>query len=80
MAAGRLHRTLETRALIESRAGAVDVFVAIASLDLPLLLRPLHGLLGAFLNEPIPGVLITTERSMSIQRFTAAHELGHLSL
>ncbi|MBN9789537.1 hypothetical protein DMP17_13120 [Pseudonocardia sp. TMWB2A] len=80
MAAGRLHRTLGTRALIESRAGAVDVFGAIASLDLPLLLRPLHGLLGAFLNEPIPGILVTTERSMSIQRFTAAHELGHFSL
>lgn len=80
MAAGRLHRTLGTRAVIESRAGAVDVFGAIASLDLPLLLRPLHGLLGAFLNEPIPGILVTTERPMSIQRFTAAHELGHFSL
>jgi len=31
------------------------------------------------MNEPIPGILITTERSMSIQRFTAAHELGHFS-
>lgn len=80
MAAGRLHRTLGTRALIESSAGAVDVFGAIASLDLPLLLRPLRGLLGAFLNEPIPGILVTTERPMSIQRFTAAHELGHFSL
>ncbi|WP_239025787.1 ImmA/IrrE family metallo-endopeptidase [Sphingomonas paeninsulae] len=45
-----------------------------------MLLRPLRGLLGAFLNEPIPGILVTTERSMSIQRFTAAHELGHFSL
>jgi Zn-dependent peptidase ImmA (M78 family) len=80
MAAGRLHRTLGTRSLIESRAGSVDVFGAIAALDLPLLFRPLRGLLGAFLNFPIPGILVTTERPMSIQRFTAAHELGHFSL
>ena len=80
MAAGRLHRTLGSRELIERQAGAIDVFDAISGLDLPLLFRPLKGLLGAFLNEPIPGILITTERSMAIQRFTAAHELGHFSL
>ena len=80
MAAGRLHRALGSRELIERQAGAIDVFDAILSLDVPLLFRPLKGLLGAFLNEPIRGILVTTERSMSIQRFTAAHELGHFSL
>jgi hypothetical protein len=80
MAAGRLHRQLETRAAIESRGGSVDVFGAIYSLDLPLLLRPLEGLLGAYLSDPSPGVLVTTQRPMSIQRFTGAHELGHFSL
>jgi Zn-dependent peptidase ImmA (M78 family) len=77
MAATRLHHQLETRSLVESRGGNVDVFGAINSLDLPLLLRPLKGLLGAYLNLPVPSVLVTTERQMSIQRFTAAHELGH---
>lgn len=62
------------------RGGSVDVFGAIQTLDLPLLLRPLQGLLGAYLNKPAPGVLVTTQRPMSIQRFTAAHELGHFSL
>ena len=77
MAAGRLHRRLDTQALIGGHGGNVDVFGAIHALDLPLLLRPLKGLLGAYLSSPAPGVLVTTERPMSIQRFTAAHELGH---
>ncbi len=80
MAAARLHQRLDLRQQIEARGGNVDVFAAVQSLDLPLLLRPLQGLLGAYLSEPTPGVLITTQRPMSIQRFTAAHELGHLVL
>ncbi|MDX1158761.1 ImmA/IrrE family metallo-endopeptidase [Sinorhizobium medicae] len=77
MAAARIHRDMALKETIEARGGNVDVFKAIHQLDVPLLLRPLKGLLGAFLNEPSPGILVTTERPMSIQRFTAAHELGH---
>jgi Zn-dependent peptidase ImmA (M78 family) len=80
MAAARLHKSLDLRNHIALRGGNVDVFAAIQTLDLPLLLRPLQGLLGAYLNDPAPGVLITTQRPMSIQRFTAAHELGHFTL
>jgi Zn-dependent peptidase ImmA (M78 family) len=80
MAAARLHRRLDVRRQIEAAGGNVDVFAAIHALDLPLLLRPLQGLLGAYLNDPGPGVLVTTQRPMSIQRFTAAHELGHFRL
>ena len=77
MAAGRLHRQLDIRGVIDRHGGNVDVFGAIHTVGLQLLVRPLRGLLGAFLTDPIPGVLVTTERQMSIQRFTAAHELGH---
>jgi hypothetical protein len=56
MAAARLHRNLGLRDEIEARGGNVDVFGAIQTLDLPLLLRPLQGLLGAYLSEPAPGV------------------------
>src|SRR5215207_4646892 len=80
MTAGRLHRRLGTQAIIEQHGGSIDVFGTIHSLGLPLLLRPLKGLLGAYLSSPAPGVLVTTERPMSIQRFTAAHELGHFSM
>jgi Zn-dependent peptidase ImmA (M78 family) len=80
MAAARLHQQLDLRRQIEAAGGNVDVFAAIHALDLPLLVRPLQGLLGAYLSEPGPGVLVTTQRPMSIQRFTAAHELGHFRL
>jgi Zn-dependent peptidase ImmA (M78 family) len=80
MAAARLHQQLHLRPQIETGGGNIDVFTAINALDLPLLVRPLQGLLGAYLSEPGPGVLVTTQRPMSIQRFTAAHELGHFRL
>lgn len=80
MAAARLHQKLAWREDIEAHGGNVDVFDAIHKVDLPLLLRPLKGLLGAYLSEPAPGVLVTTLRPMSVQRFTAAHELGHFSM
>jgi len=80
MAAARLHQTLGLRESLGSQGGGVDVFEAVQDIDLPLLLRPLDGLLGAYINDPSPGVLVTTQRPMSIQRFTAAHELGHYRL
>lgn len=79
-AAARLHQRIDLRTAVEARGGNVDVFGAIQALDLPLLLRPLNGLLGAYLSDPAPGVLVTTQRPMAIQRFTAAHELGHFTM
>lgn len=80
MAAARFHQRSELRAVIAERGGNVDVFGVIQALDLPLLVRPLQGLLGAYLNDPAPGILVTTQRPLAIQRFTAAHELGHFVL
>ena len=80
MAASRLHRRLPQREAIAARGGNVDVFAAIHAVDLPLLLRPLDGLLGAYIGDPAPDVLIITQRPMPIRRFTAAHELGHFFL
>lgn len=80
MAAARLHNRLGTRAQVEARGGNIDIFEVINGLEIPLLLRPLKGLLGAYLNAPAPGILVTTERRMPVQRFTAAHELGHSHL
>jgi Zn-dependent peptidase ImmA (M78 family) len=78
MVASRLHVQLGTQE--NMRQHGVDVFAAMLGLNLPLILRPLDGLLGAYISEPISGVLVTTERPLSIQRFTAAHELGHFRL
>lgn len=79
-AAGKVHRNLGLREKLEVAGGAVNVFGAINDLDVPLLLRPLEGLLGAYLSFPSHGILVTTQRPLSIQRFTAAHELGHCVL
>lgn len=78
--ASRLHRVFDMRGRIEAEGGRIDVFDTIVRSGVPLLFRPLEGLLGVFINEPIPGVMVTTKRSLSIQRFTGAHELGHSTL
>jgi Zn-dependent peptidase ImmA (M78 family)/predicted secreted protein len=80
MAAARLHSQSETRAKMQKLGGSIDVFDAAVGLNLPLLVRPLKRLLGVYIPDPIPGVLVTTERQLSIQRFTAAHELGHFRM
>ncbi len=78
-AAHKLHLDLGVRARLErSNGGRVDVFGAIGELGATLMFQPLDKLLGAYVPAEEPGILITTKRPLSIQRFTAAHELGHL--
>lgn len=55
----------------------VDVFGAIRKLGIWLTFQKLDNLLGATVRNGAGGILITTERPLSIQRYTAAHELGH---
>lgn len=77
MAAARLHVQLMTKSLMGRRGGSVDVFRAALQLQVPILFRPMRGLLGAYLPLPSPGILVTTRRPLTVQRFTAAHEIGH---
>jgi Zn-dependent peptidase ImmA (M78 family) len=80
-AAHALHRDLGIRDQIErSGGGRVDVFGAIAKLGATLMFQPLDNLLGAYLPGDELGVLITTRRPLPVQRFTGAHELGHLRM
>ena len=58
----------------------VDVFAAISALGLELAIVDLDGLLGAMLPHGQGGVLITSQRSSRVQRYTAAHEIGHWML
>lgn len=78
--AERLHQELDSEEILSSVGGGVDIFATITDLSVPLVFRPLEGLLGAFLPRPSPGILVTTERGLAVQRFTAAHELGHYRL
>lgn len=78
MAASSANRLLNEAGVDQARQ--VDVFGLIENLGLWLVFFPLDGLLGAYLPEGTGGILITTERSTPIQRYTAAHELGHWRL
>ncbi len=80
LAADRLHKDFDTKAHIEKGDSRINVFDMFVKLDIPVVFRPLASLLGAYLDDPSPGVLVTTKRPLSIQRFTAGHELGHAVL
>src|ERR1700710_900830 len=55
----------------------VDVFDISDRLALWLVFNRLDSLLGATLPKGTGGIMLTTTRGPSIQRYTAAHEIGH---
>jgi Zn-dependent peptidase ImmA (M78 family)/predicted secreted protein len=79
-AASRLHRQLNSEEIANQVGGGIDVFGAISQLAVTLVFQPLDGLLGAFMSRPAPGIIVTTNRGLAVQRLTAAHELGHFQL
>lgn len=58
----------------------IDVFGICEDLGLWLAFLPMENLLGAFVPEGVGGVLVTTQRPIPLQRYTAAHEVGHWRL
>lgn len=81
-AASEFHDAFRVRDAVVDGAQAIDVFEAISDLAIPLQFAPLEGLLGACvrINDTAVGILITSRRDLHLQRFTAAHELGHFLL
>ena len=59
-----------------------DIVGAVLDLGIPLLFRPLNNLLGAVVvfSGGRRGIIVTTKRDLHVQRFTLAHELGHILL
>ncbi len=55
----------------------IDIFSLCEDLGLWLAFVPLDNVLGAFVPAGSGGVMITTQRPLTVQRYTAAHELGH---
>jgi Zn-dependent peptidase ImmA (M78 family)/predicted secreted protein len=81
LAADRLHKQFDTKDRADAGEGRIDVFDMLVQNEIPVVFKPLKGLLGAFLNEDgSAGVMVTTQRNLAVQRFTAAHELGHVTL
>jgi Zn-dependent peptidase ImmA (M78 family) len=63
------------------RAQRIDVFDCIDRAGAALMFKPMEKLLGAFMKQNgAVGIILNTERPLGMQRFTAAHELGHLVL
>ena len=68
-----------------SRSGvrtSFDIMGVVAARNIPLLFRPLDKLWGAYIavNDVERGIIVTTKLGLPVQRFTVAHELGHLLL
>jgi hypothetical protein len=59
-----------------------DIVGAVMGLRIPLLFRPLNALWGATITvgNKVSGLLVTTKLPLPVQRFTLAHELGHVLL
>ncbi|RSN52635.1 hypothetical protein DMH01_41420 [Amycolatopsis sp. WAC 04182] len=77
---GRRRRALQAAASLLEELNVdqdrpVDVFAAVARLDLWLVFQPLESLLGVMLPEG--GMMLTSQRPPTIQRYTAAHEIAH---
>ncbi|MCT1548982.1 ImmA/IrrE family metallo-endopeptidase [Brevibacterium casei] len=59
------------------QAEAVDVFDIVDRLGLWLVFNRLDNLLGASVPKGNGGIMLTTQRGPAVQRYTAAHEIGH---
>jgi predicted secreted protein len=56
----------------------IDIYDAIRGMRLWLLFQPLDGLFGVYLREDAAaGVVVSVKVHPALQRYTAAHELGH---
>lgn len=76
--AAELHDELKLRDRLRDGGRPMDVFAAIQAFNVVVLFRPLEGLLGAYVPTPNgAGMMVSTQRNHHVQRFTAAHELGH---
>ena len=65
----------------DAERASFDVIGAVLDRGVPLLFQPLDELWGAFVKSGAErGIVVNSKLHLSVQRFTAAHELGHLLL
>lgn len=78
--AAEIFQSSQARQRIEQGYTRVDPFLIAAREGISVLLRPMDRLLGAFLRDGSPGILINEQRSAGLIHMTCAHELGHFFL
>ena len=73
-AAAQVHEDLEIDC-----TRRIDVYGAIQQLGIQIMFRPLKGCAGAYFpkSSGAPGILLHAGHPPRLQRYTAAHELGH---
>jgi hypothetical protein len=64
--ADRLHKEHDTEARAKRGEGRIDVFGMLVGRDIPVMFRPLKNLLGAYIDDPDQGVMVTTQRPLPV--------------
>ena len=81
LAAGRCAAQVLSDSNISARISdgytRVDPIKIAEGADVALMFRPMEKLLGAYLTEDRPGILINMDRPAGLIHMTCAHELGH---